>query len=325
VILKVHCVKLALMKLKKFWVALALTLLSVYPNLSAQVVINEILSSNEDLNSDEDGDFEDWIELYNTGNEAVQLEGYWLSDDFSNLNMWQFPEQLIQPNEHLLVFASGKNRVSSPLHTNFKISSLGETLFLSNPSLELIDSFSAESLASNHSYGRSADGHESKERLETPTPGSSNNLGNNLIFSTEAGFYENPIDLLVSSTNSGDIRYTTDGSQPTVDSQLFIGSLYLTSIEDEGINISSISSSPSWSEPQEIGFRAHAINFGLFIDGELSSKVYSKTYFIDPEVHSKFNNLEVVSLVLDSLSLFDYNTGIYVQGVNYRIKKFIKN
>lgn len=46
-----------------------------------QILINEFLASNQTINADEDGDFEDWIELYNNGDEAVNLEGFGLSDD----------------------------------------------------------------------------------------------------------------------------------------------------------------------------------------------------------------------------------------------------
>ncbi|MCC5931286.1 MAG: CotH kinase family protein [Cyclobacteriaceae bacterium] len=78
--------------------------------LNAQVLINEILSSNREGLQDIDGDNNDWIELLNVGDAAVDLTGYALSDDYANPMKWIFPAYLIEPGEHLLVWASGKNR-----------------------------------------------------------------------------------------------------------------------------------------------------------------------------------------------------------------------
>jgi len=79
--------------------------------LTAQsVVINEVMSANVNTISDEDGEFPDWIELYNPANIAVSLAGYSLSDDSSDLQKWILPEVVLEPHGYLLVFASGKDR-----------------------------------------------------------------------------------------------------------------------------------------------------------------------------------------------------------------------
>jgi hypothetical protein len=78
--------------------------------LSSEVVINEFVASNGSVLMDEDGDFEDWIELHNTGSEPVNLEGWGLSDDSDTPFKWTFPSRTIGPGEHLLVWASGKDR-----------------------------------------------------------------------------------------------------------------------------------------------------------------------------------------------------------------------
>ena len=81
--------------------------------LSAQVRINEVMASNGTTISDEDGDFEDWIELYNSGQETADLSGWGLSDDYSAPFKWVFPEGVsLEPGAFLLVWASGKDRVS---------------------------------------------------------------------------------------------------------------------------------------------------------------------------------------------------------------------
>ncbi len=78
--------------------------------VSQNIVINEFMSSNSATIADEDGDFEDWIELYNAGQNAVSLSGYGLSDNTNNPFKWVFPDTVMQPGQHLLVWASGKDR-----------------------------------------------------------------------------------------------------------------------------------------------------------------------------------------------------------------------
>ena len=78
---------------------------------AAAVRINEFMASNRTTVADEDGDFEDWIELHNTGAQAVDLGGWGLSDSNSNPFKWTFaPGTVIAPNGYLLVWASGKDR-----------------------------------------------------------------------------------------------------------------------------------------------------------------------------------------------------------------------
>ena len=77
---------------------------------TAQVRINEILASNDRTSFDEDNDSADWVELVNTGDEAVDLEGYSITDDSSSLRKWVFPSRVMQPGEHVIVWCSGKDR-----------------------------------------------------------------------------------------------------------------------------------------------------------------------------------------------------------------------
>ena len=79
------------------------------------VVINEVMSSNARTLADENGDYPDWIELYNAGNSELSLAGWSLSDDMNEADKWQFPELNLASAAHLIVFASGKDRLSSVL------------------------------------------------------------------------------------------------------------------------------------------------------------------------------------------------------------------
>ena len=77
----------------------------------AQVLINEILASNRTTNVDSDGDSSDWIELYNTGDIAVDLRDWALTDDPMDASKWRFPGVVIEPRQLLLVWCSGKDRI----------------------------------------------------------------------------------------------------------------------------------------------------------------------------------------------------------------------
>ena len=81
-----------------------------------QVLINEIMSSNGYTIKDEDGDYSDWFELYNPEETEVDLTGYGISDDDNDLFKWVFPSLTLASKDHLLVFASDKNRTEYIRH-----------------------------------------------------------------------------------------------------------------------------------------------------------------------------------------------------------------
>jgi len=111
-------------------------LISMVPSVaSAAVVISEFMAANDTVLFDEDGDAEDWIELHNDGSTAVNISNWHLTDDDGDLSAWSFPNTILQADEYLVVFASGKDRAisSSELHTNFKLKASGEYLALVLP------------------------------------------------------------------------------------------------------------------------------------------------------------------------------------------------
>ncbi|UCF04984.1 MAG: CotH kinase family protein, partial [bacterium] len=128
---------------------------------AAEVIISEFMASNDASVLDEDRDFTDWIEIHNTGVAAVNLEGWYLTDQITNLTKWRFPAVTIGPRRFLLVFASDKNRrdPAYQLHTNFKLLSTGEFLGLIAPDGETIISSFTEfpQQIANVSYGYSQD------------------------------------------------------------------------------------------------------------------------------------------------------------------------
>ena len=75
-----------------------------------QVRINEFMALNGSTLADEDGEYADWIEIFNGGTEVVSLLGWSLTDDPDWPLRWVFPDVAIDPGSYLVVFASGKNR-----------------------------------------------------------------------------------------------------------------------------------------------------------------------------------------------------------------------
>jgi hypothetical protein len=120
--------------MKRFFLLIALLpLLSVAA--PAQVIISEFMADNKHTLADEDNDFSDWIELYNTQSTNVNLAGWALTDSPTHQNPWHFPATNLTAKGFMVVFASGKNRavVGSQLHTDFSLKASGEYLALLRP------------------------------------------------------------------------------------------------------------------------------------------------------------------------------------------------
>ena len=103
--------------------------------LAADPIISEFQARNSTTIADEDGDFSDWIEIRNTDTEPINLEGWYLTDDDTELTKWQLPSTTLAAGQEILVFASSKDRATAgnELHTNFRLSGSGEYLALVKP------------------------------------------------------------------------------------------------------------------------------------------------------------------------------------------------
>ena len=113
--------------------------------LAADPIISEIQAANESTMADADGDFSDWIELFNPDTTAVDLGHWYLTDDATDLRKWQFPpDTTLPPHAYMWVFASGKNRTDpGELHTNFRLAASGEFLSLVRPDgVTMVQTFS---------------------------------------------------------------------------------------------------------------------------------------------------------------------------------------
>lgn len=201
------------------------------PNLGLPSIrINEFLAANVTGLMDENGEPQDWIEIWNYGDSTVNLAGYSLTDDPDDPARWTFPATNIGAGGFLVVFASGKDRkivtsVTNRLHTNFKLGADGDYLGLLNAESPpvAVSEFRPDypEQRNNHSYGY--DSTNGLKYFAAPTPGAPN--GDSAIstilpaphFNVERGYFESPFTLILSIPVYGAaIRYTTDGSEPTL-------------------------------------------------------------------------------------------------------------
>lgn len=232
-------------------VIFALLLISSSYSFS-QVVINEYSCSNLNTITDNYGENEDWIELYNTGSGSISLAGFYLSDRITNPMKWQVPTGVsIAPNDFLVVFASKRSEFTGGyLHTSFKLTQTKlEHIVLSDPSGNIMDVVQIIPAQENHSRGRETNGASAWALFTTPTPGVNNSgAKQNYAFtpqlSLEAGSYPGSISVTVTSPDPGvSIYYTTDGSEPLMTSTPVTGpiSISITTV----IRAKAFSSNPS--------------------------------------------------------------------------------
>lgn len=105
---------------------------------AGDIVINELMASNDMIVADQDGEFDDWIELYNNTDGEISLEGYSLSDDQEYAGKWLFPDVSMAAGSFLIIWAD-KDTLQEGLHANFKLSASGEELLLSDASGLVVD------------------------------------------------------------------------------------------------------------------------------------------------------------------------------------------
>ena len=164
------------------------------------LVINELLASNSNVLQDDEGEFDDWLELYNGSTDEININGLFLSDDRDVLfkNEISLDNSILLPNQHILFWADDDDGQD---HLNFKLKKDGECVFLSSidPEIGIIDSVCYSSQITDVSYGRKKDGLVEFIFFDVPTPRKTNEegviLSNSTIekISSNIYFYPNPV------------------------------------------------------------------------------------------------------------------------------------
>lgn len=199
--------------------ALLFTSLIGLANALAAPVINEVMSSNGSSLTDEDGDFPDWIELYNPEDTAYSLEGHFLTDDENAPAQWAFPGIEIPAQGYLIIFASGKDRSDeeSELHANFRVNQDGEFVALVAADGEtVVSGVQVPPLERDHTYIAVIQGSSRVYQVSNdPTPGAENS-GNVVLFSIPGQAFTETLSLELSTPDGTPIRYTEDGREATL-------------------------------------------------------------------------------------------------------------
>jgi len=182
--------------------------------------ISEFMALNSTTITDENGDYSDWIEIHNPTAQAINLKGWFLTDDSLEMKKWTFPEIQLTSDSYIIVFASGDNKTdpAKKLHTNFKLSGSGEYLALVEPDGKTKSCAFSPSFPEQYpdvSYGLF---NSEWQYFTIPTPGKANSTNEYLPppnFNVERGFYTSPFELkLTTDIEDATIIYTTDGSKP---------------------------------------------------------------------------------------------------------------
>ncbi len=139
------------------------------------IYINEFMANNETTISDEFGEYDDWVEIYNSNSEAVNMEGLFLTDDPMIPDRWEFPNVEIPANGFLLVWTDDDEEQGA-LHTNFRLNTDGEFIGLYEiDGIVSLDTLSYGIQDEDISFGRYPDGDENWVFMSDPSPGYSNN------------------------------------------------------------------------------------------------------------------------------------------------------
>lgn len=275
---------------------------SVCQTAGAQLVINELMQSNVDCVMDDRNEFPDsWVELYNSGTQAVNLRDYRLGLTDRAGEAWQLPSRTVAPGAHVLVYC---DKEATGLHTDFRLESGkggGVWLFQGAVADKVTDL--AEQPAPNIAYGRTTDGSNGWGYQAVPTPGQANcgsvceRVLGSPVFSEPGQVVRQGASLTVAlSLPKGapagtEIRLTYDGSEPTRSSWLYTEPIPLAS--------------------------TRVIRARLFCDGWLSPPSVAQSYLFFPREVT----LPVVSIMTNNKYLNDPKIGIYVDGSYQQGKK----
>ena len=186
------------------------------------IIINEVVVSP--FNSWEK---DDWIELKNNSPESISLSGYYLSDDGSDMEKWPLPDVSLSPGEKLIIACTGGEAPETPyrIYSDFSLNSKSEDLFLTNPQGELSDFVYLHDIPAGGSMGR-LNGENGFFYMPEPSPGEENHDGKRRISEppvllNKDGVFDSSESVTAGLSADGAIYYTTDGSLPTEDSELY--------------------------------------------------------------------------------------------------------
>ncbi|MDL2241475.1 CotH kinase family protein, partial [Bacteroidales bacterium OttesenSCG-928-L03] len=257
-----------------------------------QLKINELMSNNVSAVMDDGYNYSMWVELYNEGDEAINLSMFYFSDDLNNKKMWRPSSTILRAGGYHVLWFERHDREK---HASFKLDPEGGELYLYDLAGNQIDMIGYPPQYRNVSYGRKTDGATAWGFFSDYTCGTSNNgkpqLTNQCAkpaFSVAGGIYSSTVRLNFLAPPTGEtIYYTTDGKEPTQSSTKYNAGATIS------INNTTV-------------IRARS-----FANNKMASDITGASYIFDNQI-----DLPVVSLITDPINLDDNTIGIYTAGTN---------
>jgi hypothetical protein len=160
----------------------------------SSLVINEVMAANFSEVSDQDGEFDDWVELYNGNSFSLDLSGYYLSDSENDLTKWTFPNVTIPSNDYLIIWCDTAGGTQSGLHTTYRLSADQEEVYLTAPTGIVIDAVHYVNMPTDMGYARVPNG-TGPMQYQTQTYDATNQNGTgiaNISVSGKMRVYPNP-------------------------------------------------------------------------------------------------------------------------------------
>jgi CotH kinase protein/Lamin Tail Domain/Fn3 associated/CHU_C Type IX secretion signal domain len=326
-----------------------LTMLSGY----GQIKINEILANNQGALKNSTIQMEDWIELYNSSDDEIDIGGMGISDNDSIKHIFSKSGLKIAGKGYLVLIASG-DVSSGNKHLSFSLNDDGETLKLFSASGKVVDRFEYPALRKDVAYGRKFDGATRMRYFAQPSLETTNNdqvaakkITKAPKFSKKGGFYSS-FQLKISRfLSNADIYYTLDGSEPkphdTLEVKYEFKNNYQENPGDPAVNQKFSGSKKSFFYNGKIGIaeinlgenkyslipttfaksatylpktnipKAQIVRAIAVKKGKLPSEIVSNTYFLEANKKNPYT-FPIVSLAFNPEDLFDYEKGMYVAG-----------
>jgi hypothetical protein len=259
------------------------------------LAINEIMVSNVDEYVSPAYNFDGWVEFYNPTDRSISLAGLYLSDDANNLMMWRIPAKagLVPIRGYKVVWFDSNDIAAS--NAPFKLKVDGGSLYLSNSKGTLLASLTYPAGRERISYARTKDGDGAWAFTGQPTPGASNTSSvfaasqlDEPLIDTPSKLFESSFTATVTIPVGATLRYTLDGSLPTLHNGM---------TSTDGIF--------QISETTNLRLR-------LFADDKLPSRVTTRSYIL--KTHDFY--LPIVSVVGNNDHLYSDEMGVLVKGTN---------
>ena len=261
------------------------------------VYITEVMASNGDVITTTGSDFTDWVELYNSSSEAVDLSGYGLSDNIGRARKWQFPEgTVIMPGEYKIVWCDGNaeaNTAAEP-HASWALTKAGGySVVFADPTGKILDKLVLPQVPTNVSYGRTM-GREGFFYYDAPTPMQANGEGflgyaEAPALTVQGGMHKQGVKIGFTLPKDATVYYTTDGSEPSATN----GTAYTG--QDIELNFTTV-----------IRAKAYPVNPMYH-----ASETVTSTYFINA-----YHEVPVVSVIVEPDLLWNDEYGMLADGPN---------